>query len=80
MPAYDGNLFHPPAPLARVVLRNPQNKETIPGVALLIDSGADVTLIPQSALTQVGIIVDAAETYELQSFDRHISRAHSGHS
>jgi Retroviral aspartyl protease len=77
MPAYDGNLFHPPAPLARVVLRNPQNKETIPGVALLIDSGADVTLIPQSALTQVGISLAAAETYELQIFDRHISRAHS---
>ena len=29
MPAYDFTWFDPPAPLARVILRNPHNAETI---------------------------------------------------
>jgi len=76
MPAYNPVLFSPPAPLARVTLRNPQSGATLSEVALLIDSGADVTLIPQTAVAELGITIDAAESYELQSFDQHISTAH----
>jgi len=73
MPAYNPVLFSPPAPLARVTLRNPQSGATLSEVALLIDSGADVTLIPQTAVAELGITIDAAESYELQSFDQHIA-------
>src|SRR5205807_8870141 len=78
MPAYNPVLFSPPAPLARVTLRNPQSGATLSEVALLIDSGADVTLIPQTAVAELGITIDVAESYELQSFDQHISTAHPG--
>jgi len=77
MPAYDDVLFLTPAPVARVTLRNPQTTETISDVSLLIDSGADVTLIPQLTVNQLGITIESAESYELQSFDQHISTANS---
>ena len=77
MQAYDDVLFLPPAPVARVTLLNPQTTETISDVSLLIDSGADVTLIPQLTVNQLGITIDTAKSYELQSFDQHISTAHS---
>lgn len=75
MAAYDADLFSPPAPVARVTLRNQQTGQIISDALLLIDSGADVTLIPQSAVNQLGIAIDATDTYELQSFDRQISTA-----
>jgi hypothetical protein len=50
MPAYDDQLFSPPAPIARVSLRNTESGMTISDILMLIDSGADVTLVPQSAV------------------------------
>ena len=55
MPAYDAMIFDPPAPVARVNLRcGTMNWLEVP---MLIDSGADVTLIPQSALDHLGFEV-----------------------
>ena len=48
MPAYDDSLS-PPAPVARVSLRHPGSSLTVTDVLMLIDSGADVTLIPKSS-------------------------------
>lgn len=68
MPAYDSDLFSPPAPVATVGLRNPDNGRSVNDVPMLIDSGADVTLIPSIYLEEIG--ADAlSETYELQGFD-----------
>ncbi len=49
MPAYDSTLFNPPAPLARVTLRNPETGAVWSDVPMLLDLGADATLIPQVA-------------------------------
>lgn len=65
MPAYDTSLFSPPAPLARVTIRNQSNSNTVPDVPMLLDTGADVTLIPQSAINQLEINIDPNEGYEL---------------
>jgi hypothetical protein len=46
MPGYDASGFDPPAPVARVVLRNPHSGATVSDVLLLLDTGADVTLLP----------------------------------
>ena len=48
MPAYDTSRFNPPAPLAWVALENMESGDFVSGVPMLIDSGADVTLIPFS--------------------------------
>ena len=69
MPHYDAGRFEPPAPLAQVTLRNPDNGTLNPDVPMLLDSGADVTLIPQMALSPLNIISDQDKRYELIGFD-----------
>jgi len=66
MPAYNEGLFSPPAPVVSATLRNPETGTTR-GVLLLIDSGADVTLLPRSAVDALGI--QGSGTYELMGFD-----------
>lgn len=65
MPAYDATRFDPPAPLALVTLRNLETGATQSDVPMLIDSGADVTLIPQSVASQLGIATIPGTRYEL---------------
>ena len=69
MPAYDARQFDPPAPLARITLRIPNNGATISGVPMLLDSGADVTLVQRSFVDQLGAIPDPNTTYEVYAFD-----------
>ncbi|RIK71858.1 hypothetical protein DCC62_21305 [candidate division KSB1 bacterium] len=68
MPAYNTFLFDPPAPIAKVTLRNLQNGLTLPDVALLIDSGSDITIVPQASANHIGVpsILDAS--YQVEGF------------
>jgi len=75
MPAYDSSLFTPPAPVARVTLRNPNTGVTLADIPMLIDSGADVTLLPQSSVEFLGIVTEANTAYELTGFDGNQSSA-----
>lgn len=75
MPAYDRQFFNPPAPLARVALRIPSTSTSVTDVPMLIDSGADVTLVPRPSVTLLGAIIDPNATYEVMSFDGHKSTA-----
>ena len=68
MPGYDAVLFEPPAPLARVTFRNPATGSTWSEVPMLLDSGADVTLVPQAAAGRVGATVVPDRQYELVGF------------
>ncbi len=69
MPTYDSNLFNPPAPVARVNLRDLGNGNTASDVFMLIDSGADITLVPQISVSQLQSQIDPKESYELAGFD-----------
>jgi hypothetical protein len=73
MPTYDATQFEPPAPLARVILRDPDNGAVWSNVPMLLDSGADVTLIPQTAVRELGVAVVPDRRYELVGFDGHVS-------
>jgi len=68
MPSYDALHYDPPAPIAQVTLRA-GNGATVAGVVLLLDTGADTTLLPRSAITNLGINPDPALQYELVGFD-----------
>ena len=59
MPEYDGENFDPPAPVAFVVLRNPVTGVVLPDVPMLIDTGADATLLPASAVKKIGVEIEA---------------------
>lgn len=69
MPTYDASHFSPPAPVAQATLRNPLSGATISDVLLLVDSGADVTLLPRKAVEGIGIPLIAGHGYELMGFD-----------
>ncbi len=69
MPSYDASHFDPPAPVARVMLRNPHSGATVSDVLLLVDTGADITLLPRTAVEQLGVPLLAGQQYELMGFD-----------
>ena len=73
MQAYNQTLYDPPAPIADVILRNPESGETLYNVRMLIDTGADVSLLPRSSLELTGLLVSLDEQYELMGFDGHQS-------
>jgi hypothetical protein len=75
MPAYDTTLFNPPAPLALVTLRNKETGDILPDVPMLLDSGADVTLISQAAATSLGLVALPDKRYELIGYDGNASLA-----
>jgi hypothetical protein len=69
MPTYDSNLFDPPAPLARVSLRNFHTGNAVSDVPMLIDSGADLTVLPRTFVDEPGSGIEAVGGYELEGFD-----------
>ena len=69
MPEYDAENFDPPAPVAFVVLRNPATGVVLPDVPMLIDTGADATLLPASAVKKIGVEIEADSDFEVQVFD-----------
>ncbi|MGH7602148.1 MAG: hypothetical protein ACREOI_37765 [bacterium] len=75
MPAYDSKKFDPPAPSASVIVRNPETGATWSDVQMLLDYGADVTMIPQAASGLLGLMIDLDRQYELKGFDGHRSSA-----
>lgn len=77
MPTYDGERFAPPAPVARVDLRNRAHDREVSGVPMLIDSGSDVTLIPAAAAHHLGLEVSREPGISLVGFDGTASSASS---
>jgi hypothetical protein len=75
MPDYDATLFTPPAPLAKVILRNQQTGAIVKDVPMLIDSGSDATLLPQAFVDRISVDANQNESYELMGFDGSISTA-----
>ena len=69
MPNYDALSFEPPAPSANVVLRSSPNGDVTSTAPMLIDSGADVTLLPSSYVNQLNLPADSGKVYELMGFD-----------
>jgi predicted aspartyl protease len=76
MPEYEYNAtyFNPPAPVAYVTLRNPATGAMLSDVAMLIDTGADATLLPSNAIEQLGIAVEEGTEFEVQVFDGEIKQ------
>jgi hypothetical protein len=69
MPVYEAELFDPPAPVAYVTLRHPATGASLPDAPMLLDTGADVTLLPRKFVEQLGIAPITDKIYELEGFD-----------
>ncbi len=61
MPGYHVDGWDPPAPIVRATLRGPSGLSSF-DVPLLIDTGADVSVVPHSAAEAIGVPVDASAT------------------
>src|SRR5438093_1294611 len=60
MPAYEAVEFEPPAPVARARVIGPVGASQS-DVPFLLDSGADVSVVPLSVAQAVGAVVDPAQ-------------------
>ena len=60
--------FDPPAPLAEIILRNIETGERVKTVSVLLDTGADVSLLPASAIGKLNI-EPSGERVKLVGFD-----------
>ncbi len=69
MPAYDSTSSDPPAPVARVSLRDPVSGASCVDVPMLVDSGADVTVLPRSVVVALGVAPSESSGVELAGFD-----------
>jgi hypothetical protein len=75
MQAYDASRFDPPAPLALVMVRSERPNLVISDVPMLLDTGADVSLLPLPLVS--GLISADAPQYELEAFDGSTSKSPS---
>ena len=73
MPAYDSR-SNPPSPFAFATIRNPDRNKSITDVPMLLDTGADVTLIPLLVSEALGIVPIEDQT-RLVGFDGTISNS-----
>ena len=78
MPAYDDARFSPAAPVADVSIRNSDTRKSESNVVMLIDTGADVTLLP-AAVVSVLELERGRSRYELIAFDGTTSQAEAVH-
>ena len=69
MPEYDAENYNPPAPVAYVTLRNPATGDILSNVPMLIDTGADTTLLPSDAVEKLGVAAEEDTSFEVQVFD-----------
>lgn len=74
MPKYDTENFDPPAPVVTVTIRNPTTGASLSDVPMLIDTGADVTLLPREYVSKLDVETQS-EAYEVQGYDGEISLA-----
>ncbi|MCC6125874.1 MAG: hypothetical protein IT426_12980 [Pirellulales bacterium] len=69
MPDYNAQTYQPPAPVASVVIRTLDNQNSISNVPMLIDSGSDVTLIPELCVRHLSLEAYQQGDYQLMAFD-----------
>ncbi len=74
MPKYDSEYFEPPAPVARVTLRGSDQSRAVSDVPMLLDTGADVSMVPRAAAEGLALR-DADENFNLVGFDGSSSQA-----
>jgi predicted aspartyl protease len=67
MQAYDAERFDPPAPLAFVRVYSEPLGIQLEDVPMLLDTGADVSLLPRSYAES--LLSPDAKRYELEAFD-----------
>lgn len=66
--------YEPPAPFSFITLRNVDTSETVRDVPMLIDTGSDISLLPLTYCTRIGIEISNEKTLDLFGFDGAMSK------
>ncbi len=75
MSNYDSVYFALPAPTAYLTLRNFENTAEVINVPMLLDTGADATLLPRIFVEKLGLPMSSTEMFELEAFDKTVSQS-----
>jgi predicted aspartyl protease len=67
MTIYNSEFFEPPAPFTKISVRNFNNKNRVSEVPMLLDTGADVSLIPTKFIESLNLSLGQAN--KLIGFD-----------
>lgn len=67
--------YSPPAPIAKVKLRNLETLKPIADVPMLLNTGSDITLLPKTFCDEIGVKVSDTEFLELEGFNQTTSIA-----
>ena len=65
---YDAQGFNPPAPIALITLREMVRRKQVSKVKMLLDTGADMTLLPRESVAKLGIAFDPERVERLIGF------------
>ncbi len=65
MPLYDSADFDPPAPIARVSFINPATGQQVDDVPMLLDTGADASVVPHSVFQSLNASAPVTQ-YEIE--------------
>ena len=78
MTPYDDQHHQPPAPIGHLTLRTLDGSDrTVANVMAVLDTGADVTLLPRWAIEQLGLTPESDANYSLAWFDGSIRSVES---
>lgn len=69
MPGYDDANFKPAAPIAIVTVRSPHTNVAVINVPMLLDTGADVTLLPRDRISTLVEMEKLVQHAQLVAFD-----------
>ncbi len=69
MPSYEFERFEAPASMALVTFLNPVTGQSCADVPMLLDTGADISMIPVSATREVNAQAVTDRTYEIAGYD-----------
>jgi len=61
LPSYEAEAWEPPAPIVRATVRGPRGTAAL-NVPMLIDSGSDVSVVPEVVVQAVGASISPART------------------
>jgi predicted aspartyl protease len=78
MPAYDGHRFSPPAAVATVRIANPATGMTFSDVSMLIDTGADISVLP-SRVSEALDLPGVETSYEVMAYDNTVRECRAVH-
>jgi hypothetical protein len=73
MPAYDSFIFKIPAPVALITVLNLKNGLKKSNVPMLLDTGADLTLIPKYAVEYLNLDFSQSSQVRLETLEGNVS-------